>query len=81
MSSLSNDMSTDDVGNMADQINDATADLRAHNYALVLTVVNEMVSGTDPNDAVSLIALRTGEDEDYLRRLTMLAIREALDSN
>lgn len=61
-------------------VDDATADLRAHNYALVLTAVDQMLSGVDPNVAVADIARRSGEDENYVRRLTMIAIKEALDS-
>jgi hypothetical protein len=73
-------MALDPIDNIRDAVEDATSDLRAHNYALVLTAVELMLTGTDPNDAITDIAHKSGEDEDYVRRLTMIAIREALDS-
>jgi cyanate lyase len=73
-------MALDPIDNIRDAVEDATSDLRAHNYALVLTAVELMLTGTDPNDAITDIAHKSGEDEEYVRRLTMIAIREALDS-
>ena len=67
------------IENIRDAVEEATSDLRAHNYALVLTAVELMLNGIDPNDAIVDIAHKSGEDEDYVRRLTMLAIREALE--
>lgn len=74
-------MNFDDLGMLRSVVDEACADLEAHNQALIQTVFEEMLNGTDPNDAVSLVALRCGEEETYLRRLTIRALREALDRN
>jgi hypothetical protein len=63
---------------LAIELDDVISDTSAHHYALVLTVIEEILSGSTPNDAVALIALRTGEDENFLRQLTIFALHQAL---
>jgi len=56
-------------------------DIESHNYSLVVSVLQECLSGTDPHKAISIIAQRCKESEEFLLLLVTDALRRQLPKN